>query len=255
MKNTNKKYKIIALAMTSWGILLTGSGITMQLMTPKQTKTVTPEIKISQRKVEKTKSNEIKLKDITLEVNQPLSLNIKDYLTNPNDIENKIIKQLKLDTSMVNTNQAGTYTYTISYKKKKYNGTLLITEKPLPVVERMTLKTLNLKIGSTLSTDIKTYITENVPEEVIANIKLDLSNVNTSTTGNYQYTITYNGKLYTGTITIYEPQEVKTETEKKEEIKDKEVETENNTEKTEIKTEPTTPPVSDTTTEPTTTIQ
>lgn len=253
MKNIDKKYKLIALAMTSWGILLTGSGITMQLMTPKQTKTVTPQIKISQRKVEQSKSNEIKLKDMALEVNQPLSLNIKDYLTNPDDIETKILNQLKLDTSMVNTNQAGTYTYTISYKKKKYNGTFIITEKPLPVVERMTLKTLNLKIGSTLSTDIKTYITETVPEEVITNIKLDLSNVNTSTTGNYQYTITYDGKLYTGTITIYEPQEIKTETEKKEEIKENESETKNQTD-TE-KTETTNSPISNTTTETTTKTQ
>lgn len=235
MKNIDKKYKLIALAMTSWGILLTGSGITMQLMTSTETKTTTePQIKVSQRQVEKTKSNEIKLKDMTLEINQPLSLNVKDYLNNPDDIENKIINQLKLDTSMVNTNQAGSYTYTITYKKKKYNGTFIITEKPLPTVERMTLKTLNLKVGSTLSTDVATYITETMPEEVIANIKLDLSNVNTSITGNYQYTITYDGKLYTGTITIYEPQEVKTETEKQEEKT--ETKNETTTENTETNT-------------------
>jgi len=244
----NKKYKLVALAMTSWGILLTGSGITMQLMTPKQPKILSkPQIKVSQRKVEKAKSNEIKLKDMTLEINQPLSLNIKDYLNNPDDIESKIINNLKLDTSMVNTNQAGSYTYTITYKKKKYNGTFIITEKALPTIEKMTLKTLTLKIGSTLSTDVKTYITETMPTEVLENIKLDLSNVNTQSTGNYQYTMTYDGKLYTGTITIYEPQEVKTETEKKEEENTEKNET--NTENSENTETPTTTPpaTSDTT--------
>lgn len=212
-KNTNKN-KIIVTALASWGILLTGSGITMQVMTPNTKNIDKTDLTILQRKVEKVKSNEIKLKDMSLEINQPLSVNVRDYLNNPDDIENSIIKELRLDTSMVNTNQAGNYTYTITYKKKKYNGTFIINEKPLPAIANMTLKTLSLKVGSTLSTDIKTYIVETLPEEALPNVKLNLSNVNTSVTGNYQYTITYNGKLYTGTITIYEPQEVKTETEK-----------------------------------------
>ncbi len=210
--------KIIITALASWGILLTGSGITMQLMTKPVTKDINKtSLTVLQRKVEKAKSNEIKLKDMTLEINQPLSVNVRDYLTNPDDIENSIIKKLRLDTSMVNTNQAGSYTYTITFNKKKYNGTFIINEKPLPAIENMTLKTLSLKVGSTLSTDIKTYIVETLPEEALPNVKLNLSNVNTSVTGNYQYTVTYNGKLYTGTINIYEPQDVKTETEKKEE--------------------------------------
>lgn len=210
--------KIIITALASWGILLTGSGITMQLMTKPVTKDINKtSLTVLQRKVEKAKSNEIKLKDMTLEINQPLSVNVRDYLTNPDDIENSIIKKLRLDTSMVNTNQAGSYTYTITFNKKKYNGTFIINEKPLPAIENMTLKTLSLKVGSTLSTDIKTYIVETLPEEALPNVKLNLSNVNTSVTGNYQYTVTYNGKLYTGTITIYEPQEIKTKTEKKEE--------------------------------------
>lgn len=210
--------KIIITALASWGILLTGSGITMQLMTKPVTKDINKtSLTVLQRKVEKAKSNEIKLKDMTLEINQPLSVNVRDYLTNPDDIENSIIKKLRLDTSMINTNQAGSYTYTITFNKKKYNGTFIINEKPLPAIENMTLKTLSLKVGSTLSTDIKTYIVETLPEEALPNVKLNLSNVNTSVTGNYQYTVTYNGKLYTGTITIYEPQEIKTKTEKKEE--------------------------------------
>lgn len=69
----------------------------------------------------------------------------------------------------------------------------------------LTLKSLNLEIGSALSTDIQNYISETLTEEVKQNIKLDLTNVNTAQAGNYQYTVTYNGRLYTGTITIYEP--------------------------------------------------
>lgn len=204
-KLTNKQKKIVCLALASWGIILIGSGASMTLM-EKPVKKSEVKLKVIQKRVAQTKSNEIKLKDIELEINEPLSVNIKDYLENANNIEEKIIKTLKLDTSMVNIAQAGTYTYTITYKKKKFNGTLTIKEKPLPEITNMTLKTLNLEIGSTLSTDIQTYITETLTDEVKANIKLDLSNVNTSQSGNYQYTVTYNGKLYSGTITIYQPQ-------------------------------------------------
>lgn len=204
-KLTNKQAKIISLALATWGIILIGSGTAMSLM-EKPVEKSKVELKVVQKRVAETKSNEIKLKDMELQINEPLSVNIKDYLENPNDIEDNIIKILKLDTSMININQAGTYTYTITYKKKKFNGTFTIKEKPLPEVETMTLKTLNLELGSTLSTDISTYITETLTDEVKANTKLNLSNVNTSQSGNYQYTVTYNGKLYTGTIIIYEPQ-------------------------------------------------
>ena len=35
-------------------------------------------------------------------------------------MDEKVLKSLKLDTSLVNINQAGDYNYTITYKKKKY---------------------------------------------------------------------------------------------------------------------------------------
>ena len=78
----------------------------------------------------------------------------------------------------------------------------------------LTLKTLNLEVGSALSTDIQNYITETLTDEVKQNIKLDLTNVNTAQAGNYQYTVTYNGRLYTGTITIYEPNKTENPTKK-----------------------------------------
>lgn len=203
-KLSRKQQKILIGTIAIWGIILIGSGTTMQLLKKPIEKPKT-ELKVIQKRVATAKSNEIRPKEMELEINQPLSVNVKDYLENVTDIEDKILKELKLDTSMVNVNQAGTYTYTITYKKKTYNGTFKIKEKPLPEMA-LTLKTLNLEIGSALSTDVQTYITEVLTDEIKANTKLNLTNVNTAQAGNYQYTVTYNGKLYTGTIIIYQPQ-------------------------------------------------
>ena len=138
-----------------------------------------------------------------LEINNPLSVNIKDYIENINDIESTVLKSLKLDTSMVNINQAGTYNYTITYKKKKYSATFTIKEKELPKVD-LTLKNLSLEKGAKLSTSLSTYIVEELSEEVKNNITLNLKDVNTTQPGEYQYTVIYDGKLYTGKIWIYE---------------------------------------------------
>lgn len=212
-KKLSKKQRYIIVGVTAaWGLIFIGSGISMSFMNTPITKT-TKELKITQKRVANMKSNEILLKPMEQEINQPISINVKDYLENANDIDNKIINELQLDTSMVNVNQAGDYTYTITYKKKTFNGTFTIKEKPLPDMV-LTLKTLNLEVGSALSTDIQNYITETLTDEVKQNIKLDLTNVNTAQAGNYQYTVTYNGRLYTGTITIYEPNKTENPTKK-----------------------------------------
>ena len=212
-KKLSKKQRYIIVGVTAaWGLIFIGSGISMSFMNTPITKT-TKELKITQKRVANMKSNEILLKPMEQEINKPISMNVKDYLENANDIDNKIINELQLDTSMVNVNQAGDYTYTITYKKKTFNGTFTIKEKPLPDMV-LTLKTLNLEVGSALSTDIQNYITETLTDEVKQNIKLDLTNVNTAQAGNYQYTVTYNGRLYTGTITIYEPNKTENPTKK-----------------------------------------
>ena len=212
-KKLSKKQRYIIVGVTAaWGLIFIGSGISMSFMNTPITKT-TKELKITQKRVANMKSNEILLKPMEQEINQPISMNVKDYLENANDIDNKIINELQLDTSMVNVNQEGDYTYTITYKKKTFNGTFTIKEKPLPDMV-LTLKTLNLEVGSALSTDIQNYITETLTDEVKQNIKLDLTNVNTAQAGNYQYTVTYNGRLYTGTITIYEPNKTENPTKK-----------------------------------------
>lgn len=206
LKNiTPKQRNIIVATVSIWGFVLIGSGITMNLMSKPATAVTKQEIKITQKRVANMKSNEIRLKEMEQEINQPLSMNIRDYLENANDIEDSILQELKLDTSMVNVNQAGNYTYTITYKKKTFNGAFKIKEKPLPDMI-LTLKNLNLELGSALSTDLTTYINETLTDEVKANVKLNLTNVNTAQAGSYQYTVTYNGRLYTGTITIFEPQ-------------------------------------------------
>lgn len=206
-KLTKKETKIISTALAVWGLLFIGSGFTMEKM-QKPAKVVKSDFQIIQKRVSETKTNEIKLKDIELEINQPLSVSVKDYLANLEEIDLSIIKNLKLDTSMVNPQQAGTYTYTIAYQKKKYNGSLVIKEKELPKVD-LTVKNFKLELNSPLKAnpeDLSTYIEENLTEEVRNNIVIDLSQVKTDQEGIYNYTVTYNGTIYQGKIEVYQPQ-------------------------------------------------
>ena len=169
MDNKTKKITISTIAVL--GVLCIASGVIMPLVIKgKEPKNVV-KFKIIQKRVAKTKDNEIKLKDMESEINTPISVDIKDYLVY--DLEDKILKQLKLDTSAINVTVAGTYTYTITYKKKTYNGTYVIKEKPLPTIDKLTLKSLKLTKGATLSTDITTYIVETVPEEAKIAMELD----------------------------------------------------------------------------------
>ena len=204
-KLTKKEKRIISLALATWGIIMVGSGFTMKSMI-KPTEVKKNDLEVVHKRVAEIKTNEIKLKDMELEINQSLSVDVKDYLENLNDIDQEVLKILRLDTSMVKVNEAGTYTYTVSYKKKKYNGTFTIKEKELPNVD-LTIKNLRLTIGSPLSTDKQVYIKEELTEEIKKNILIDLTAVDTQKVGNYKYTVTYNGILYTGTIEVYEPQQ------------------------------------------------
>ena len=203
-KLTSKDSKVIAIALTAWGIIFIGSGYTIKAM-DKPVNVTKTKLEIVQRRVSQKKTNELKLKDIELEINTPLSLDVKDYLDNAEEIDNETIKSLKLDTSMINITEAGTYKYTITFEKKKYNGNCTIKEKPLPNLE-LKLNNLKLPRGSSLSTDLSVYISQTLEEDIKKNIVLDLSAVSTTETGIYQYTVTYNNRLYTGTIEVYEPQ-------------------------------------------------
>ncbi len=204
-KLTNKETRIISIALASWGLILTGSGYAMDVMT-KPKPVVKNDLEIVHKRVAEVKSNEIKLKDIELEINKTLSVDVKDYLENVDEIDAETLKELKLDTSMIKTTEPGTYTYTVTYKKKKYNGTIVIKEKKLPEVD-LTINNLSLTIGSPLSTDKQVYIKETLTDEMKENIIIDLTQVDTQKAGKYKYTVTYNGILYTGTIEVYEPQQ------------------------------------------------
>lgn len=198
--------QIVAVTFATLGVMCISSGIAMTKMTPTidVTSKVT-QLTVTQKRVKEIKNNEITPKNITLEINSSLSTNIKDYLKNPNDIDTSVIKSLKLDTSNVNTNEEGKYTYKIKYKKKTYNGTIEIKDKEEKKVENLTLDTPSYEVGSQLSNDISTYVKETLTDEQKAQIKLELSKVDVSKPGNYQYYVNYNGKIYTSTITIYEP--------------------------------------------------
>ena len=93
---TIKQKNIIAGTIAIWGIILIGSGTVMTLSVKPTTTTKQVKLKVVQKRIAEIKSNEIKLKDIELEINQPLSVNVKDYLQNPNDIEEKIIKSVQI---------------------------------------------------------------------------------------------------------------------------------------------------------------
>lgn len=210
---------LIAVTMLSFsGFLCIGMGIMLPFVPTSQvSKQVVVTVNQGLVSEQETQKEEIILKEMSSEVNQPISVNVEDYLEKKVSI--KILSKLKLDTSEVNIGEPGTYKYTVKYKKKTYTGVYKITEKQLPTVETMTLKELRLTVGSELPQNVEAYITEKLAPEVIANLKIDLSNVNVNKAGDYQYTVTYDGKLYTGKIIIYEPQPtiVKPSQEKKEE--------------------------------------
>lgn len=205
MKLNNKEIRILAVIIAVWGIFFIGSGLVMQNI-DKPIINTKYSLKVDRKRISQTqaKSNEIKLKDVTIEINNPISVDVKDYLEGIENLTEETLKKLKLDTSLVNINQAGTYQYTISYKKKKYIASIIVKEKELPNVT-FTLKSLTLTTGDALSTNPRTYIKENISDEVLNNLILDLSQVNNQTQGNYKYYITYKETKYQGDISIRNP--------------------------------------------------
>lgn len=211
---TNNLRNFTVLSFTFLGGLCIVSGLTMPKIISFETSDVA-KLSVTQKKVSKCKSNEIKLKEINIYEEVPISTNVKEYLLTPDDIDEGIINRLKLDTSNVNINNIGSYTYTITYKKKIYNGTINVVAKPLPQVESMMLNELSIEVGQELPKDIKSYIKEELSNDVINAIRLDTSNVDILKPGSYLYSVSYNGKLYTSTVTIYEPKSGDDESETK----------------------------------------
>lgn len=230
MKRINKsKFGINTLitSLTISGFLSLTSGAVLNKMDVKKPKNQV-KVTVIEKQIAKKKSNIPTLKQITVEVNVPISVNISDYIENLEDIDENVLNKFKLDTSLVNVTEVGTYTYTISYKDKKYNGTVTVKEKELPIISTMTLKEINLELGSKLPQNLNDYVVETIPEEAKDKIVIDLSKVNVNMTATYQYTVTYNDKIYTGTIKVYEakPQIIAPKKEENPETNNQEINTE-----------------------------
>lgn len=202
MKLSKKELQLLSFFIAVWGIFLISNGIIMSGEKKTETK-LKYSLNVSQKQISETqaKKYEIILKDFTIEINNPISINVKDYLVDADKLNTSMLDQLTLDTSEVNTSQAGTYKYIVKYKKKNYQGTITIKEKELPDMV-FTLKNLSLETGKAVSTDPKTYITETLTDEVYRNITLDLSQVNTQVQNDYKYYIIYKNTKYEGTISI-----------------------------------------------------
>ena len=202
----NNKIRIITVsALALLGILCISSGV-MYLSLENNNTNEKILVVVEQKQISKETDIDLKLKNITIEVNTPLSVKIIDYLDSA--VSDEVLANLKLDTSNVNVTKAGTYNYNIKYKKKIYNGIITVKEKQITnnSLQSITLKTLNIKIGTPLSPDISNYVIEPLTDEIKNTMVLNLNNVNINKAGNYQYTITYNNSIYTGTITITEDQ-------------------------------------------------
>ena len=215
---TSKQNRILSIFLASCAIFLIGSGLVMYTQSKPIVNTKYT-VTVEKKKIAETqaKTDEIKVKDLEIEINNPLSVDVKDYLENLDKIKESTIKSLKLDTSLVNINQAGTYKYTIIYNKKKYVGNIKVKVKELPNVS-LTLKTITLKTKEVLSKDPKTYIEGNIPDEVLNNIKLDIDSVDVETQGDYTYYIIYKGVTYQGKIEVRDPNPTITPVEEGEEV-------------------------------------
>ncbi|MBR4618249.1 MAG: hypothetical protein IKO49_02990 [Bacilli bacterium] len=198
----NKGVKVLILSLTCSGLLSTTSGIVLNNMTAKPA-TNKIDVKVIEKKVARIKSNVPVLKEISVEIDQPISVDVKQYISNIDNISSSVLRDFKLDTSLVNVTQAGKYTYTIEYKGKKYVGNVIVKEKESSTVI-LQIKNFSVKLNSVLPTDINEYLETKLTEDVLKDVKLDISKVNTKVAADYQYTITYNKMLYTGTITVYE---------------------------------------------------
>ena len=196
---------ITVIALSLLGVLSIASGIMYNSL---QANNVEEKVLVivEQKQVSKENDIDIKLKNLTIEVNTPLSVKIIDYLDSA--VLDEVLANLKLDTSCVNVTEPGTYNYTVTYKKKVYQGIIVVKEKEVNtnILQSITLKTVNINVGTALPTDISNYVIEPLTDDIKATMLIDLSKVNVNKAGSYQYTITYNNSIYTGTIVVTETQ-------------------------------------------------
>lgn len=205
IKFNDKEKRILSITLASFGVVSICSGLIMnaQVKTIVNTK-YTLTVKTQKIAETQAKTNEIKVKNLEVETNTPISVDIKDYLEEADTISPNVLKNLKLDTSLVNITQAGTYQYTVLYGKKKYVGTIKIKDKELPKINFTLKPTIKITTSGTIPTDKRYYINEEITDEVYNNIILDISEVvqHQKQPGIYTYTITYLDTKYQGKIEI-----------------------------------------------------
>ena len=216
MKLNSREVQILSIVIAIWGLFFVTSGTIMSHSKKTVTKThYSIDVSTKQVSQAQAKRNEVILKDLNIEEGNPISTNIKDYLENPEQISDAMLNELGkgLDTSTVNINQPGTYTYTITFKKKKYQAKIIIKAKELPKVT-ITLKEKNMPTTGTISRNIREYIYEEITDEVVNNMILDLKEViaHQKIPGKYKYSIIYNDTTYYGDFIIHEPVEVSSTT-------------------------------------------
>ena len=200
-----KQARILSSTLTVFSVFMIGSGLVLNTQNQPIVKTKYI-VSVEKKKIAEAqaKTDEIKVKDLEIEINNPISVNIKDYLEDVDKLKESTIKALKLDTSLVNINEAGTYKYTITYGKKKYIGSIKVKEKELPNVT-LTLKTIKLKTKEALSSNPRTFIEGEITDEVYNNLTLDISKVDTQNQGDYTYYIIYKGVTYQGKVEVRDP--------------------------------------------------
>lgn len=205
MKLNSKQSRILSSTLTVFSIFMIGSGLVLNSQNQPIVKTKYI-VSVEKKKIAEAqaKTDEIKVKDLEIEINNPISVNIKDYLEDVDKLKESTIKALKLDTSLVNINEAGTYKYTITYGKKKYLGSIKVKEKELPNVT-LTLKSIKLKTKEALSSNPRTFIEGEISDEVYNNLTLDISKVDTQNQGDYTYYIIYKGVTYQGKVEVRDP--------------------------------------------------
>ena len=93
MKDTTKFLRTLSITLSAWAIILIGTGIFLNA----QDRTIRKKVFIldtSIKKVANLKENDIKLKDMSMEINNPLSVDVKDYIENLTELEKSDFEKL-----------------------------------------------------------------------------------------------------------------------------------------------------------------
>ena len=206
MKLNNKEIQILSVTIACFGLFMTTSGLIMNKNNKPIIKTNYMLDVAIEKSTAQAKKVDIKLKDLEIDINTPLSVDVKDYIENLDQLDIATINKLQLDTSLVKVTEAGNYKYTIIYGKKQYLGNIKVKAKE--IVKTITAKTITIKAGNSLPGDIKEYIAEQLTDAEYKEIYLNLDEAKSkiNVPGEYTYYMIYKGSRYDGKIIIENPE-------------------------------------------------